>query len=223
MSATINILYLPGTNCHRETIAAFRQVGAKPRLLFLTDVLEGRDRLDSADILCLPGGFSFGDHVAAGRLAATYLQTKLALQLDACRARPILGICNGFQTAVRAGLFGPHVTMTLNESGTFRDVRNQPHAVVGSNRSMWLAGLADETLHFPCAHGEGRFIYRHTSGWLPALLYPPDENPDGSMGNVAGITTPDGLTFGLMNHPERARGRGRNIEIFRNGVRFASS
>jgi phosphoribosylformylglycinamidine synthase len=215
---TVNVLYLPGTNCHRETLEVFRRLGATPRLSFITDIVAGRDRLDSSDILCLPGGFSFGDHVAAGVLGAIYLKSKLQEQLAACRSRPILGICNGFQTAVRAGLFGPHVTMTFNTCGTFRDVRDQVHIVDPQNHSGWLAGLAGEPLAFPCAHGEGRFVYRKRAGWLPALSYPPDANPDGSMDDIAGVTSEDGLVFGLINHPERAQRSDRNLEIFRNGL-----
>src|SRR6266567_4853414 len=94
---TVNILYLPGTNCHAETVRAFKQVGAGTRLLFLSDVMMGVARLDDADILCIPGGFSFGDYLGAGAIAALVLKTKLAGQFRNCWDRPLLGICNGFQ------------------------------------------------------------------------------------------------------------------------------
>jgi phosphoribosylformylglycinamidine synthase len=76
-------------------------------------------------------------------------------------------------------------------------------------------------LTFPCAHAEGNLRYVSIDGFTPALYYPPDENPDGSMDNIAGITSPDGLIFGLMNHPERALFREENLEIFRNAVRWS--
>jgi phosphoribosylformylglycinamidine synthase len=216
---TVNVLYLPGTNCQAETLRAFRQAGATPRLVFLADLLAGRDRLDGADILCLPGGFSFGDHVAAGAAAGMLLRTTLKDQFRACLARPILCICNGFQIAVRAGCFGPGLALKTNSGATFHHDPDQPHQVVAGNNSPWLTGLADQTLRFPCAHGEGRFVYHTTDHWQPALRYPPHANPDGSTDDVAGITTPDGLVLGLMNHPERATDPEVRLAIFRNGVR----
>jgi phosphoribosylformylglycinamidine synthase subunit PurQ / glutaminase len=218
---TVNVLYLPGTNCQAETMRAFRQAGGEPRLVFLADALAGRARLDDADILCLPGGFSFGDHVGAGAAAALLLRTRLRDQFLACRDRPVLCICNGFQTAVRAGCFGPAVALKVNGSGTFRDVPDQPHEVVAGTDSPWLYGLDSATLRFPCAHGEGRFEYADAGGWKPALRYPPGTNPDGSVDDIAGITTMDGLVLGLMNHPERAADPDVRLALFRNGVRAA--
>jgi phosphoribosylformylglycinamidine (FGAM) synthase-like amidotransferase family enzyme len=217
----VNVVYLPGTNCHEETLRAFRHVGAEPRLLFLADALAGRARLDDADILCLPGGFSFGDHLAAGTIAGLLLSTRLKDQFDAARGRLMLAICNGFQIALRAGCFGPGVALKVNACGTFQNVPDQPHQVVTGNPSPWLAGLSGQTLGFPCAHGEGRFVAERTEGWRVALRYPADANPDGSADGVAGITTPDGLAFGLMNHPERALDPQVRLAFFANGVRHA--
>jgi len=221
MSVTVTIAYFPGTNCERETAEAFRRVGAKPQITLLADVLSGKTRLDGGDLLCLPGGFSFGDHVSAGIVAAQFLTARFTEQLAACRTRPILCICNGFQIGLRAGFFGSGVALTMNSRGTFRHVRDQEHIVDETNDSFWLDGLRGETLKFPCAHGEGRFVFETREGWRRALSYPEDSNPDGSMENIAGITSPDGLAFGLMDHPERALHRDQNLEIFRNGVRVA--
>jgi phosphoribosylformylglycinamidine synthase len=218
MSVKVNVLYFPGTNSQRETARAFEHVGAKARITFLTDVLAGQQRLDDADILCLPGGFAYGDHVGAGTIAALHLTRQLADQLAACRRRPILCICNGFQVGVRAGLFGPDLTLTVNEQGTFRNVHDQPHLVDPENDSLWLTGLAGTTLRFPCAHGEGRFLFTQRNTWRTALRYPPGQNADGSTEGIAGITTTDGLVLGLMNHPERAQHDPLNLEFFRNGV-----
>jgi phosphoribosylformylglycinamidine synthase subunit PurQ / glutaminase len=218
---TVNVLYLPGTNCQVETMRAFRRVGATPRLLFGTELLSGARRLDDADILCLPGGFSFGDHLGAGSVAALMLRTALGRQLAACRERLMLCICNGFQIAVRAGCFGPGIALAANDSGTFRNVPDQPHVVAADNGSPWLAGLQGRRLVFPCAHGEGRFRYTDRGSWRVALRYPDDANPDGSTAGIAGVTTADGLVFGLMNHPERAIAAEANLAIFANGVRAA--
>jgi phosphoribosylformylglycinamidine (FGAM) synthase-like amidotransferase family enzyme len=222
MKPTVNVVYLPGTNCQVETVRAFTRVGAAARLVYLTEVLSRTARLDDADIVCLPGGFSFGDHVGAGSVAALLLRTGLQAQLAACRSRLLLGICNGFQIAVRSGCFGSGIALKTNECGTFQNVSEQPHLVVGDNNSPWLAGLAGQRLEFPCAHGEGRFVYEYAGPWKPALIYPTDANPDGSMDGIAGITSADGLSFGLMNHPERAQDHPGNLAIFENGVRAAA-
>ncbi len=220
MRPTVNIVYWPGTNCERETLHAFRSAGAEARLVFFHDLRSGAARLDSADLLCIPGGFSYGDHLGGGALAALSLRTQLADQLAACRSRPILCICNGFQIGIRAGLFGPGMTLTYNASGTFHHEADQPHLADGACESPWLAGLGGEELRFPCAHGEGRFIFAERGDWRVALRYPPGRNPDGSMEDIAGITSADGLVLGLMNHPERALGDPKNLAIFANGVDF---
>lgn len=222
MKPTVNVLYLPGTNCQVETMRAFRRAGAEPRLLFLADVAAGRDRLDGADILCVPGGFSFGDHLGAGAVAGVLLRTRLAGQFAACAGRPMIAICNGFQILVRAGRFGPGVALKVNSSGTFENRPDQRHLVEPGNGSPWLAGLGGAALTFPCAHGQGRFVHDPSvaePGWSPALRYPPDDNPDGSMDGIAGITSADGLAFGLMNHPERALDPEVRMAFFENGVR----
>jgi phosphoribosylformylglycinamidine synthase len=221
MHPTVNIVYFPGTNCQRETAVAFAKVGARPRQVFLTDILAGRARLDDADLLCLPGGFSFGDHIASGVIAAKFLTTRLAEQLANCRRRPLIAICNGFQIAVRAGIFGAGLALAHNAVGTFQHVARQPHLVVPETNCVWLSGLGGQTLHFPCAHGEGRLVFNQRESWRPALVYPHDQNPDGTTEAITGIATPDGLALGLMNHPERLRSD-ENLEIFAAGVRAVS-
>ena len=221
MSVTVSSAYFPGTSCQDETAVSFEAVGAQPRHVFIADVLDGRTRLDDADLLCIPGGFSHGDHIASGVVAAKFLTTRLADQLAACRKRPMICICNGFQIAVRAGLFGEDVALAVNDIGTFNHVTQQEHYIEPEHGNVWLKGLEGQTLRFPCAHGEGRFIHNSPDGWRTAIRYPADRNPDGSADNIAGITTPDGLVLGLMNHPERTRNEA-NLEIFRNGVRAAS-
>jgi phosphoribosylformylglycinamidine synthase subunit PurQ / glutaminase len=219
---TVNILYTPGTNSHQETIYAFERVGATANLLMLRDVLNGSERLDGADILCIPGGFSYGDHLGAGSLAGQFIRHKLADQLQAARQKPIIAICNGFQIAVRAGLFGPNTALDINESGTFRNLMRQPHVVENEVKNVWLDGLDGQTLRFPCAHGEGRLTWQGDIQWRPALRYPDGTNPDGSADNVGGISSPDGLVFGLMDHPERYLDGPGNLDIFANGVKAAA-
>jgi phosphoribosylformylglycinamidine synthase len=196
-------------------------VGAEPQLVFLSDLLEGRGRLSDADVVCLPGGFSFGDHAGAGNVAAWFLKTRLADQLAESRAKPMICICNGFQIAARAGVFGDDVSLAVNTSGTFLDEARQRHIPVDSNDSFWLDGLRGSTLEFPCAHGEGRFVFATRAGWSPAFTYPLDDNPDGSTDDIAGVTTPDGLALGLMDHPERAPDSPNVLDLFANAVRAA--
>lgn len=220
---TVGILYAPGTNSHHETAHAFRRVGGDPRFVFLSEVLDGSDRLDGFDVFCFPGGFAHGDHLGAGTLAGLLLRERLADQLATVLTRPAIAICNGFQVAVGAGVFGDDVTLTVNDVGTFRNLQRQPHLVASDARSPWLASLEGTEIRFPCAHGEGRLVTEAATSprWRAELFYPPDQNPDGSAFDIAGITTPDGLVFGLMDHPERAPDDDRAVQIFANGVAAA--
>ncbi len=222
----VKVLYSPGTNSHQETMWAFERVGAKPELLFVSDVLAGHSRLDDGDLLCIPGGFTHGDHTGAGNVTGQLLRRRLGDQLESALRKPVIAICNGFQIAVRAGLFGGAVSLTVNEVGTFRNIVRQPHLVPANSANVWTSSLSGQTLHFPCAHGEGRFVYTPPStssqdDWKVALEYPTGTNPDGSTQDIAGIVSPDGLLFGLMNHPERLPDEPGNLEIFANGVKAA--
>jgi phosphoribosylformylglycinamidine (FGAM) synthase-like amidotransferase family enzyme len=219
----VNVLFAPGTNSHKETLWMFERAGARAELLLLRDVLNGDAQLDSGDALCIPGGFAFGDHMGAGALEGKYLQLRLADQLARARQKPILAICNGFQVAVRAGLFGEGIALDVNNSGTFRNIVRQPHIVEQNTNNVWLDGLQGQTVYFSCAHGEGRFTGEKSDAWEVALRYPEGHNPDGSQDNIAGITSPDGLVFGLMDHPERLPDEPGVAEIFENGVKAAKS
>jgi len=223
MKPVVNILFAPGTNSHKESMWMFERAGAQARLLLLRDVLNGEAQLDSGDALCLPGGFAFGDHMGAGALAGKYLQLRLSDQLARARAKPIIAICNGFQVAVRSGLFGDGIALDINESGTFRNIVRQPHIVDANTNNVWFDGLQGKTLYFSCAHGEGRFTGAKSDAWEVALRYPEGQNPDGSQDNIAGISSPDGLVLGLMDHPERRPDEPGVAEIFANGVKAAKS
>lgn len=217
----VNVLYTPGTNSHKETMWAFERAGARAQLLMLRDVLQGKRQLDDADILCIPGGFSYGDHIGAGAVAGKLMQTKLADQLERVRRKPLIAICNGFQIATRTGLFGNGVALTGNANGTFRNIVRQQHYVETQTNCVWLTGMQGMTLQFSCAHGEGRFVYDQQEGWSVALRYPEGTNPDGSQDDIAGIASADGLLFGLMDHPERLLDSPGTLDIFLNGVKAA--
>ncbi len=209
------ILRAPGTNCDNETAFAFRQAGAtKVDVLHLNRILESPKTMDAAQILCVPGGFSFGDDIAAGRVFATKIRNHLgdAFKKFKDAGKLILGICNGFQVLIKSGVLfdddaeGSPATLTWNSTGMYMD-RWVNLRTVGSN-CVFLKDV--ESLHLPIAHAEGRFVPRNDqildtldkSGCLP-LRYVADGNPNGSAFGVAGACDSTGRVFGLMPHPER--------------------
>ena len=220
--AQIAILYAPGTNCHEETAAAIERAGGKPALLHLHELLAGHDSLNNYAAAIVPGGFSYGDHLAAGRIFATMLVAKLRDQLTVFLEanRPVLGICNGFQVLTEAGILPDRqpgvrgMAMLENQSSHFED--RKVRLLVSAEKSMWTEGLAGQVLEMPSAHAEGRAMIAESAGAArpriafqytgahgdPAMEYP--DNPNGSPEAIAGVTDETGLVLGLMPHPERA-------------------
>ena len=220
--AVTAILYAPGTNCHEETAAAIELAGGRTELVLLPDLLEGRTRLGGYQATVVPGGFSYGDHLGAGRIFATMLVARLRDQLSEFleAQKPILGVCNGFQVLAEAGILPGRTlgkrTMALLENQTARFEDHRIRLVVSAEKCMWTEGLEGQILEMPTAHGEGRPLFCETSASAsprvalrfcdgqgrPTMQYP--ENPNGAPGAVAGITDETGLILGLMPHPERA-------------------
>ena len=218
------ILRAPGTNCDGETAFAFEQAGAQPERIHINRLLEDAGLVDAFEILCLPGGFSYGDDVAAGRILGNqihhHLSDRIAQFKDA--GKLILGICNGFQVLIKSGVLvrddadGPPATLTYNDSGRFEDrwVR-----LGAGGKSVFLAGI--ESMYLPVAHAEGKFVARDAAmldqldaaGQLVLCYRPLDggeadpvpypDNPNGSMAAVAGLCDETGRVLGLMPHPER--------------------
>jgi phosphoribosylformylglycinamidine synthase len=207
-----------GTNRDHDLAVAFEAAGADAECVPLTALRSGDVRLDDFQLLGIPGGFSYGDALGAGRLFGLDLAGWFADQLREAVARrmPVIGICNGFQALVRAGLLpgDDHpAVLTGNLSDRFecRWVTLDP----SSSRSVWTAGLT-EPLRCPVAHGEGRFVPSDLASLEAAdqigLRYVLDDgspaggeypaNPNGSGGDVAGVCDPSGLVLGLMPHPE---------------------
>ncbi len=157
----IVILHAPGTNRDREAALACELAGGRPEIVHINQLGAGERRLADYQMLLIPGGFSYGDDLGAGRLWANDLYHRFRDELDAFVAsgRPVLGICNGFQALVKAGyLPGPaplqRVTLTQNQRGRFecRWVRLRPAA---QSPCLFTRGLSDDIL-CPVAHGEGR-------------------------------------------------------------------
>lgn len=220
--ATTAILYAPGTNCHEETAAAIELAGGRAELVLLKDLIGGECRLDDYQAAIVPGGFSYGDHLGAGRIFATMLVARLRDQLVRFldSKKPLLGICNGYQVLTEAGILPGRTpgtrTMALLENQSARFEDRKVRMIVSSERCVWTEGLAGQVLDMPSAHGEGRPMFGASgqSSTTRAVFHYGDEhghatmdypgNPNGSLGAVAGITDESGLVLGLMPHPERA-------------------
>ena len=224
---TVRVLTLTGfgINCECETAHAFERAGAAAVLVHLNDLIEDPARLDACHILAIPGGFSFGDDVASGRILANRLRYSLGGPLERfVRAGKLaIGICNGFQVMVKMGIlplsndgFTQEVTLTHNNSGRFEN-RWVYLDVDPATPCVWLKGVT--RFEVPIRHGEGKFVardealfdalaangqlalrYGNAAGGPANGAYP--ANPNGSAGDVAGLCDPSGRIFGLMPHPE---------------------
>lgn len=216
-----------GTNRDSEAAECLEDQGATVEILHLNDILRRRN-LSSYHGLVIPGGFAYGDYVRAGAIWAKRIQAFLGedIKMFAEARKPILGICNGFQVLVEAGLLpdlnftdAPRLTLATNSSARFecRWVTLRKNA----NTNCVFTSQLDDLVRFPVAHGEGRFFtddklvldqlfqnnqvvlqYATSDGQPAGLKYP--ENPNGSQKDIAGICSPSGTVFGLMPHPEDA-------------------
>lgn len=216
------VLRAPGANCDEETQFAFQTAGAQVERIHLQRLREDPALLSQFQILVVPGGFTYGDDVAAGKILANQLASFLGDALRQFRAKEklILGICNGFQTLLKAGLIlppdedGPLATLAHNANGKFED--RWIHLEANPGKCVFLRGI--RRLHLPIAHGEGNFVCREPwilQGLMQAgqvvLTFVDAEgkpgpfpvNPNGSSGDVAGVCDATGHVLGLMPHPER--------------------
>ncbi len=159
------ILRAPGTNCNIETGFAFEQAGAKTEQLHVNRLLDDPNLFDNFQILCFPGGFSFGDDIAAGRILASKMQNHLSDALHKFRdaGKLILGICNGFQILIKSGLILPidengfQATLTWNNCHRFQD-RWVRMVVDPKTPCVFTKGIED--IEMPMAHAEGKFVAR---------------------------------------------------------------
>ena len=285
------VLRAPGINCDRETAQACRIAGFETDLLHINHLLKAPERLLDYHLLLIPGGFSYGDDLGAGTLLAKNLTIHLGGQLQQFidEGRLVLGICNGFQVLVRAGLLPGHAddvgatfmaqaSLTNNASAQFEcrwvTLSAQPGPCI------FTQGI-DHPIELPVAHGEGQFVLAdprqlsdlHKNGQIPlvytiyawqmspssamphlsfrtsfspannpleaspdsSLPIPYPDNPNGSIGNIAGLCNAQGNVFGLMPHPERyvhalqhpqrrgAQGQGDGLLIFKNAYEYIQS
>ncbi len=234
------VLRTAGTNCDKETVFAFQKSGADTELVHINSLINAEKNLSSYQILAIPGGFSYGDDIAAGKIFANELKNKLAddLKKFIAEGKLIIGICNGFQILVKSGLLpgNPQLkqdtSLIINDSGKFEDrwVYLRQKEKGKRQNCVWTRNIP-EIIYLPVAHGEGKFItqdkallgklkrnhqivfqYCDEKGKLAGYPY----NPNGSTDNIAGICDETGRILGLMPHPER------HIDI-RQHPRWASS
>jgi phosphoribosylformylglycinamidine synthase I len=248
------ILRAPGTNCDVEAAFAFEQAGAQVDLIHVDELIRRQKFLSNYHIMVIPGGFTYGDDVSAGRILANELRLKLGgeIQKFVDDGRLILGICNGFQVLVKAGLLPKSkgenlqsLTLAGNDSGRF-ECRWVYLRTNKTSPCIFTKGI--DLMYLPVAHGEGKVVIG--PGVLEELnvaLYYTDEtgdtqagyphNPNGSANNIAGICDATGRIFALMPHPERfirwtqhprwtrepERDYGDGFHIFLNAVEWAKS
>ena len=218
------VLRAAGINCDMETQCALEMAGAQAERVHINRLIEESAALDDYQIMVFPGGFSYGDDVAAGKILANQVKHHLSEQVTNFIAdgKLVLGICNGFQVLVKAGILpgfadgggATDVTITNNDSGKFED------------RWVYLAPAAEkcvfvnagQQIYLPIAHGEGKVVTKDAAtleklkseGHI-AFRYVDESgnegpfpiNPNGSIESIAGLTDSTGRVLGLMPHPER--------------------
>lgn len=226
------VIRAAGTNCDAELCRAFRLAGAEVDLVHLDRLIADPGAMDAYDLFGFPGGFSFGDDIASGRIFAMKVREQLypALRAAIERGCPMIGVCNGFQVLAQVGLLpGPsaggawpelvappqRIALTDNQDARFHD-RWVPVKYEASSVCVWTRGLTETydpgtvpgAMELPVAHGEGRLVPQS-----PEVLAAMErsgqvavrytDNFNGSAASIAGICDPSGLIFGLMPHPER--------------------
>ncbi|MBI4296049.1 MAG: phosphoribosylformylglycinamidine synthase I [Chloroflexi bacterium] len=247
------ILRAPGTNCNVEAAFAFEQAGAEATHVHVNQLLRREERLSDYQIMVIPGGFTYGDDIASGKVLANELRLRLGedIQRFIDKSGLMLGICNGFQIMVRGGILPPfangvqQVTLTNNDSGRF-ECRWVHLKVNQKSPCIFTKGIG--SMYLPVAHGEGKLVAE--TSILPklnAVVAYADEkgdtragyphNPNGSVDNIAGICDDSGRIFALMPHPERhirttqhpqwtrqpSKDHGDGFKIFQNAVEWVEA
>lgn len=192
------ILRFPGTNCEFDTQYAFEKIGIKAQILWY------EEKNFTADLLVLPGGFSYGDYLRCGAIAK-FAPAMQGVLTHAKKGGFILGICNGFQILLESGLLKG--AMRCNKNLNFIS-KNQNLRVVSNNNVFLRKFQNNELISLPIAHGEGNYyadenvLKELQDKDLIILKYEP--NPNGSLCDIAGICDENKKIFALMPHPERA-------------------
>jgi len=246
------ILRAPGTNCNEETDYAFRKAGAETSQAHVNQLIRRDKRLADYQIMVIPGGFTYGDDIGAGKVLANELRLKLGDDIKAFveRGGLILGICNGLQVLVKAGILPgmvngkpAEITLSGNDSARFEC---RWVYLKANKKSPCLFTRDIDRIYLPVANGEGKVVASDELINSPhvALQYTDEfgktgagypANPSGSLGDIAGICDATGRIFALMPHPERyllgtqhprwtregAKEHGDGFKIFLNAVKWA--
>ncbi|MCK5039392.1 MAG: phosphoribosylformylglycinamidine synthase I [Candidatus Aenigmarchaeota archaeon] len=244
------VLREPGTNCDRETNYIFNKLGANSRVIHLNKFLSKEEKLNDFHILVFPGGFSNSDHIRSGVVFAKKLMKELSADVEEFvnAKKPIIGICNGFQILVEAGLLPgidgisktQQAALATNEKLTFES-RSVNLINASRGKCIFAKGIPyDRTLKMPIAHGEGNFkisqelLMKLIENDQIVFIYGDDKarpangkypfNPNGSVYDIAGICNSTGTILGMMPHPERASdesvGSTSGLAIFENAVKY---
>ncbi|MBD3182948.1 phosphoribosylformylglycinamidine synthase subunit PurQ [Candidatus Poribacteria bacterium] len=217
-----------GTNCDYETAHAFKTAGAEVDLVHINQLIRGEKELSAYYIMAIPGGFSYGDDIAAGKILANELKYRLRKPLEnfVADGKLVIGICNGFQVMVKAGLLPgfegisdvQETTLYSNDSGKFECRWVYMKHQANSNGKCVFTREIKDIIYLPIAHAEGKFttagedildkleangqvVFKYVDAEGNKADYP--WNPNGSDRNIAGICDSTGRIFGLMPHPER--------------------
>lgn len=235
------IVFSSGTNCNEETLYAFEKTGAEVVQYHINYLKRNKKIFKDFHILCLPGGFTYGDYISAGKILANELKYYFSEEIKDFikEGKLIIGICNGFQILCKAGLLPgfsdyfspPKVTLTFNDSQKF-ECRWVSLKVNHNSPTPFIKDL-DEVIELPIAHAEGKFftdndtLKRLIDNNQVVLRY--IDNPNGSLFDIAGICDETGRVFGLMPHPERfifplhhplRKNRADGLKIFINAYEY---
>jgi phosphoribosylformylglycinamidine synthase I len=204
----VAVVRFPGSNCDIDSVRAAERVGTDAYLVWHRDT-----SLQGADIVVLPGGFSYGDYLRSGAIAR-FSPIMQAVQRHAAEGGPVLGICNGFQILCEAHLLPGALMRNAGLTFVSKPVDVTVERIDTVFTSAYAAGAR---LRLPVAHGDGRFVAtddtlrmleaegRVVLRYVPASEASPlQPNPNGSANHIAGISNAAGTVVGIMPHPERA-------------------
>ncbi len=195
----VGVVVFPGSNCEHDVVEALEAVGARGELVW-----HGDRALGDVDAVVLPGGFAHGDYLRPGAIAR-FSPIMSAIREFAAAGGPVIGICNGFQVLTEAGL----LPGALQKNRGARFLCTQTDVVVATAQSaLTCATTAGDVLRLPINHFEGNYTCSaetlHELRAEDRIVLRYVDNPNGSMGDVAGVCSAEGNVVGLMPHPERA-------------------
>ena len=225
MKPKVLVLKTDGINRDEELAFAFELAGAKSCIVPVNDLRTKKEKIKNFNILALPGGFAYGDDIVSGKILAVELTSFFKEELHTFISRnstAVLGVCNGFQALIRTGILPfrnigkMDAILTKNDSCRF-ECRWVSVKVEKNSQCLFLKDMPSETMHYPTAHGEGKFfalkeiIEKIEQQNLVAFRYVDNNgnqtqeypnNPNGSLNAIMGITDLTGRVLGLMPHPE---------------------